>query len=319
MNPATLWFADPVRDLRERLGVILAPKYDLLMQIGAGGMSSVYLARHRAHHGLFAIKVLHPHLAREPEILACFCREAICAARLAAHPHIAAVFDIDEADGLHYLVMPWIRGEDLDRVLTRHGRFPVSEAVRCVMQINDALRYAHQNDVLHADLTPGNVRLNEFGSCIVLDFGLARTRSVSDAGLLRKLRIGTPCYMSPECVRGEAADHRSDLYSLGVIFFELITGKQPFGERTCAEVERAHLHRNLVIPEDLTRQYPKIADLLDKLLRKSKTDRPQSAAELHTLLQQLGVSPSTEWIRALPGIEPQRRTRKRLLDAYDAG
>jgi eukaryotic-like serine/threonine-protein kinase len=320
MSPATLPFADLAHDLRERLGVILAAKYELLTQIGAGGMSTVYLARHRGHHGLFAVKVLHPHLAREAEILACFYREAIYAARLAAHPHIATVFDIGEADGLHYLIMSWIRGEDLDHVLARHGSLPIPEAVRIAMQINDALGYAHQHDVLHADLTPGNVRLNEFGSCIVLDFGLARARNASDAELFRKVRIGTPEYMSPECVRGEGADHRSDLYSLGIIFFELITGKRPFERETRAERDPARFHRRPIIPGELTREHAQIAALLERLLQECRADRPQSSAELQELFQRLGVPPSTEWIRPLlPGIEPPRRTRKRLLDASEAG
>jgi eukaryotic-like serine/threonine-protein kinase len=310
--------AGRVGDLRERLSIVLAAKYELLSQIGSGGMSTVYLARHRAHNGLFAVKVLHPHLAREAEILASFYREAIYAARLAAHPHIANVFDIGEADGLHYLIMAWIRGEDLDRVLARHGRFPVPEAVRCAAQINDALRYAHRNDVLHSDLTPGNVRLNEFGSCIVLDFGLARSRSASNAALFRKVRIGTPYYMSPECIRGEGADPRSDLYSLGVILFELITGKRPFEGATCADVEQGHLFRSLTIPLELTREYPRVAELLQTLLQKSKANRPQSADHLHALLLQSGIPPSAEWILPhLPEIEPLRRVRKRLLDQHE--
>lgn len=310
----------PVGDLRERLGIILAAKYDLLSQIGAGGMSTIFLARHRGHNGLFAVKVLHPHLAQEAEILACFYREAIYAARLAAHPHIATVFDIGEVDGLHYLIMPWIRGEDLDQVLARYGKVSLPETVRCVMQINDALRYAHRNDVLHADLTPGNVRLNEFGSCIVLDFGLARARSASDARLFRKVRIGTPYYMSPECILDEGTDDRSDLYSLGVIFFELITGKRPFEGATFTGVEQGHLSTPLMIPEELSREYPRAADLLQSLLQKSKADRPQSADHVHNLLQQLEIPPSTERIQpVLHGVEPQRRMRKRLLDQHEEG
>lgn len=300
-------------ELQERLAIILAAKYDVLKQIGAGGMSTVYLVRHRGHNGLFAVKVLHPHFNREPEILAAFCREAIYAARLSAHPHIATVFDIEETDGLHYLIMPYIRGEDLDQALTRRGRFPLPEAIRCALQINDALRYAHQNDVLHADLTSGNVRLNEFGSCIVLDFGLARPRTSCDADLFRKVRIGTPYYISPERIRGERADHRSDLYSLGVILFELITGRRPFEGRTCAEVEQGHLHRPLMIPEGLTREVPQVADLLHQLLRKSKADRPQNAAELHILLRRLQIPPSMEPMQpVLPEIETDRPMRKRL-------
>lgn len=319
MNASILNLAKAAGDLRERLGIILAAKYDLLSQIGAGGMSTVFLARHRGHNGLFAIKVLRPHLAQEAEILACFYREAIYAARLAAHPHIATVFDIGETDGLHYLIMPWIRGEDLDQVLVRYGRLSVPEAVRCLMQINDALRYAHRNDVLHADLTPGNIRLNEFGSCIVLDFGLARARSSSDSRLFRKVRIGTPYYMSPECILGEGVDHRSDLYSLGVILFELITGKRPFEGATFADVEQGHLSAPLTIPEELKREYPQAANLLQSLLQKSKADRPQSADLVHKLLQQLEIPPSTEWIQPVLRVEAQRRVRKRLLDQQEEG
>lgn len=318
MRYSSLNSADGTGDLPERLGIVLAAKYDLLSQIGAGGMSTVYLARHRAHNGLFAIKVLHPHLAQEAEILAAFYREAIYAARLAAHPNIAPVFDIGEADGLHYLVMPWIRGEDLDQVLARHGRFSVPEAVRCAMQINDALHYAHRHDVLHSDLTPGNIRLNEFGSCVVLDFGLARARSSANADLFRKARIGTPYYMSPECIRCESADQRSDLYSLGVVLFELITGKRPFEGTTFAQVEQGHLTRSVVIPQELTQKYPQLADLLRSLLQKSRADRPQSADHLHSLLLQLQIPPSRERIYPiLKEITPNHRARRRLLGQHE--
>lgn len=304
--------------IRQRLAAILHDRYEVLRSVGAGGMSTIYLARHRLHKGWFAIKVLHPHLAREPEIRACFYREAMYAARLAGHPNIATVFDVGEKEGLHYLVMPYVRGEDLDSVLARYGRFPVAEVLRFAAQITNTLRYAEEQGVLHADLTPGNLRLNLFGSWIILDFGLARPTSPHGTELFKTLRVGTPSYMSPEGIRGERIDIRSDLYSLGVILFELLTGKRPFEGATCSEVERSHLQQAPAIPEELIQEHPKIASLVQWLLRKSREERPPNAMALQADLQKIVVPPIESFIEPVVAqVDLRRHARKRLLSSVE--
>jgi eukaryotic-like serine/threonine-protein kinase len=238
------------REIAARLAILLAPRYLVLKLIAIGGMSSVYLVRHRIHHGLFAVKVLHPALAERPEFLARFRREGLLAARLAGHPNIAPVLDVGEGDGLHYLIMPYIRGEDLDHLLARTGSLRFEDAILAALQVNEALLFAWNNGILHCDLTPGNIRLNEFGQFILVDFGLADISLSAKHPVLPAStvpRAGTPLYMSPERILGHQIDIRSDLYALGAILYELLTGEAAFNATLgTGSVTKSNtgLHRN---------------------------------------------------------------------------
>jgi serine/threonine protein kinase len=294
------------RDIAARLAILLAPRYLVLKIIGIGGMASVYLVRHRIHHGLFAVKVLHPALAEQPEFLARFRREGLLAARLAGHPNIAPVLDVGEVDGLHYLVMPYIRGEDLDHLLARIGPLSFNDAMLAAIQVNEALLYAWNNSVLHCDLTPGNIRLNEFGQFILVDFGLADASLTGKHPILPASitpRPGTPLYMSPERILGHQIDIRSDLYALGAILYELLTGEAAFRGNNLnsgnslqmdqiAEIERNHLA--LARPISRSNQanatlqnHPGIQSLLVSLLALSPADRFADPIELQQALRTL--------------------------------
>ena len=277
-----------IQDLQQRLSVVVSGKYRILKQLGSGGMSTVWLARHRIHGALFAFKVLHPFLADILELKEMFYREAMHAGALAGHPNIVSVLDIDYADGLHYLVMPYIRGADLGEALKHCGRFHWNDASTAMLEIATILDYAERCGIYHGDLTPGNVRIDEFGRVLLLDFGLSRSVHISSSQCA--YRLGTPYSMSPEQIRGDSVDIRSDLYAAGILLFELLAGYPPFRGHTIEAIEEQHLHGNLLIPEEIRQVHEQLPQFLQSLLAKEAKDRPQSAMSLRQNLLQLGAT-----------------------------
>jgi serine/threonine-protein kinase len=269
------------QEQQDRLNEVLGSKYQILCPIGGGGMARVYLARHRLHGGLFAVKVLVDHLAQDPRIVARFEQEARMAATLASHPNIVPIFDIGSGAGLHYMIMQFIAGEDLARYLRREGRLSLPDAANVMAQAAEALSCAEAKRIVHRDLKLANMLLDEGGRIKLLDFGISRITDIAD-GLTRPGEsIGTPHYMSPEQIRGEACDIRSDLYSLGVVFFELISGQRPFEHESVTAIQIAHLSS---APPSLVSLDPNLPagadDIVQKLLSKRPEDRYQNTAEL---------------------------------------
>lgn len=273
---------------RAALHQLIGDKYEILQWIGGGGMAEVFLARHRTHGALFAVKVLAEQLAGEPKIVARFTEEARTAATLGGHPNIAEIFDIGEGSGLHYLIMPYVEGEDLSTYLERQGRLSNAEALHVVRQVAEALVWAGDRRVVHRDLKPSNIRIDRSGRAIVLDFGIAKAGDVPRALTRAGEKMGTAYYMSPEQIRGEVCDPRSDLYSLGVIFFELLSGMKPFTGETLLAVETGHVHK---LPPALCTLVPgvdpRLEQVVNRLLEKDPARRYQSAAELLAELVEL--------------------------------
>jgi len=270
-----------VGEQQNRLSELLANKYHIICRIGGGGMAQVYLARHRLHGGLFAVKVLVEHLAQDPRIVARFEQEARMAATLAAHPNIVPVFDIGSGDGLHYMIMQFIPGEDLAEYLHREGRLSLPDAANVVAQATEALSCAEAHRIVHRDLKPANMLLDENGRIKLLDFGISRIADFTD-GLTRPGEsIGTPHYMSPEHIRGETCDIRSDLYSLGVVFFQLLSGRLPFENDSATAVQIAHLSSPAPSLLILDPELPTgCDDIVQKLLAKNPNERYQTTADL---------------------------------------
>jgi serine/threonine-protein kinase len=280
------------REIAARLAILLAGRYLVLRLIGIGGMASVYLVRHRILHSHFAVKVLHPAYAEQPELLARFRLEGLLGARLAGHPHIAPVLDVGEGDGLHYLMMPYIRGEDLDHLLARVGPFCLDDAVFTLMQVNEALLYAWENGILHCDLTPGNIRLNEFGHFVLFDFGLASVSASPRQPALppdSTTHPGTPRYLSPERILGGQIDIRSDLYALGAILYELLTGEAAFRGDSVEEIGSSHLARDRSFLHPNLQEHASIPLLLKSLLAHSPADRFADPLELRQALRELAT------------------------------
>ncbi len=264
-----------------RLDEVLEHKYRILCRLGGGGMAQVYLAQHRVHGGLFAVKVLAEHLAQDANVVARFEQEARMAATLSGHSNIVSIFDIGSGLGLHYMIMQFVPGEDLASYLRREGALTLPDAANVLAQTAEALVCAQEKHIVHRDLKPANMLLDENGRIKLLDFGISRITDLAN-GLTRPGEsMGTPHYMSPEQIRGEPCDVRSDLYSLGVVFFELVSGKRPFENDSVTAIQMAHLSSPPPLLVELDPNLPAGCDaIVQKLLAKQPENRYQNTREL---------------------------------------
>ena len=236
---------EPVADLHERLRANLEGRYAIERELGRGGMATVYLARDLRHDRPVALKVLHEELAARLG-LERFQREIRFAARL-QHPHILTVLDSGESNAQLWFTMPFVEGETLRTRIAREGQLPVADALRIAREAASALEYAHRHDVIHRDIKPENLLLTADGQVLVADFGIARALTSaqssgtgeSGAEVLTEtgVSVGTPTYMSPEQASGDRAlDGRTDVYSLGAVLYESVTGNKPFSATTIEQL-----------------------------------------------------------------------------------
>jgi eukaryotic-like serine/threonine-protein kinase len=276
--------------------------YEVIDALGAGGMGEVYRARDSKLGRAVAIKIVREGLAADPDRVARFEREAKVLASL-NHPHIASLFGMEEADGRHFLVMELVEGETLaDRL--RRGALAVEDALTIALQIADALEAAHEKSIVHRDLKPANVKITPDEKVKVLDFGLAKavetnpaSGSMSDSPTLSMMAsqagiiLGTAAYMSPEQAKGFPADHRSDVFSFGVVLYEMLTGRQPFQGETAPDVLASVLVRDpelSKLPPDLN---PRIPELLRRCLEKSPKRRWQAMGDLRSEIESIAAAP----------------------------
>ena len=298
-------------DLRATLESTLGDTYSFERELHGGGMSRVFVAMDRQLGREVVVKVLSPEVAAEVSAER-FRREIQFAARL-QHPHIVPVLSSGEVGGTAYFTMPFVEGESLRARLRRVGELPVSEAVRILRDVASALSYAHKHGVVHRDIKPDNVMLSdEFA--LVTDFGVAKALSdstnASGSATLTGLGVtlGTPAYMAPEQAAADpAVDHRADIYALGVMAYEILTGSLPFAGRSTQAMLAAHAVDK---PEAIERRRPGIpralAALVMRCLEKRPADRPQSAAELLQLLDAPGIYDSGGAVAAMsPGRKAQ--------------
>jgi Tol biopolymer transport system component len=287
-RPAAERFAALFHDDAPRFPDALAEQYRVGRELGRGGMATVYLARDLKHARDVAVKVVHPAIAAALGVDR-FLREIEIVAQL-HHPHIVPLYDSGNADGTLYYVMPYKDEPSLRQRLDRDGPLPVADAVAVLRDVCDALAFAHARGIVHRDIKPDNVLLAG-RHALITDFGVAE--AMSDAGV-SGMTFGTPAYMAPEqIIRATQVDHRADIYSVGVMAYELLTGKPPFDDRARENVLSAHV---TTTPASLTSHRPEIPAplmaLVMKCLEKRPDDRWQSAAELVTRLE-LPTSRST--------------------------
>ena len=254
--------------------------YRIVEQLGQGGMATVFRAYHAALDRYVAIKVLHPAFTADPNFLARFQREARVVARL-EHPQIVPVYDFAEHAGAPYLVMKFITGETLKARLAR-GALSAAEVWRCVEAVGAALDFAHQQGVLHRDIKPSNILLSAEGAIYLTDFGLARMAQAGESTLSADTMLGTPSYMSPEQARGDKTlDAGTDIYSLGVVVYELVVGRVPFSADTPYAVIHDHIFTPLPAPRRLNPAVPAgVEAVLLKALAKERASRYATVREM---------------------------------------
>ncbi len=260
------------------IGRQLGP-YKLEEQLGRGGMATVYRAFQTTVKRYVAVKVMSPDIARDPGFVERFAREAELIASL-QHPHILPVIDYGEADGTHYLVMRYIEGGSLDDRMRRQP-LTLPESARLLDQISAALDYAHKRGVIHRDFKPNNVLLDGEENTYLTDFGIARLMDSSSHLTVTGTIMGTPAYMSPEQGTGRTVDARADLYSLGVVVYEMVTGRLPFSADTPASLIFQHAFQPPTPPQTFKPDImPGVVAVIDRALAKNPDDRYQSGAEL---------------------------------------
>lgn len=264
-------------------------KYQVVDRIGQGGMGEVYKAFQPGVERHVAIKTLHTHLINSADAVARFLREARAIGRL-QHANIVRIIDVDVADAVYYMVMDYVPGGALSSYLQSKGCLPVDEALRIGIQLADALAYAHRQNMIHRDIKPTNILFTDgtHSRVVLVDFGLARLCDDTAMGMtVSGALIGAPTYMSPEAVRGESCDARADIYSLGVVLYELFTGKPPCIANTPYSMMMKLANEPLPSPSDLNPALPpQVTDLLLKALAKAPEARYQTASEFAQALRQ---------------------------------
>jgi len=264
---------------RLRPGMVLGGRYEILRVLGEGGMGAVYKAKDRELNRFVALKVIRPELASDHDILQRFKQEILLASKI-SNRNVIRIYDLGDAEGLKFVTMEYLEGEDLRTLLRRRGKLPVEEAVDIIEQVLSGLRSAHQEGVIHRDLKPGNIMRDPRGRVVVMDFGLARTFAgdgMTGTGLI----VGTIEYMSPEQAQGKSLNTPSDIFAVGVIFYELLTGKTPYpAESAVASLVKRTTERATPV-SDIDRNISGVlSNIVGKCLERDQTLRYQSAGEL---------------------------------------
>ncbi len=276
----------PVTSPRNDLDVVRAAlddTYDILDELGRGGMAIVFRARERALDREVAIKVLPFSLAFDEELVERFQREARLSAQL-EHPHIVPMYRVGRSGDVIYFVMKLLRGQSLSARLEQRGRLPAAEVRRILVETASALGHAHARGIVHRDVKPDNIMLDADGRCVMTDFGIARSASESKL-TATGMSIGTPRYMSPEQARARDVDGRGDLYSLGIVGYECLTGHVPFDGSDPFAILMHHVQSDVPAPHLMGDEERRLYAVVERLLAKAPEDRYQTAEALIAALE----------------------------------
>ncbi|MGH2807942.1 MAG: protein kinase domain-containing protein [Actinomycetota bacterium] len=280
---------------------MLAERYALESAVADGGMATVWRARDEVLARIVAVKVLHPHLADDESFLERFRREALAAARL-THPNIVAIFDTGVDDGHHYIVMEYCPNDTLAELVRREGPLDADRAVAIGATICNALSYAHSSGVVHRDMKPDNVLIAADGTLKVADFGIAKAAFVGHEITTTGSLLGTVTYISPEQAQGAEPDHRSDIYSLGAMMYEFLTGRAPFKGETALATAMMHLKEQPAPLRSLRAGIPRSieAAVLKALAKEPKNRHPSAEEFRRDLTRGATVAGPTSVMRAAP-------------------
>lgn len=259
---------------------LLDNRYRILSKIGVGGMADVYKGEDTLLGRPVAIKILHANFASDDEFVSRFKREAQAAGKL-NHPNIVNMYDVGYDQDMHYIIMEYVDGETLKEYITRHHRLSIDEAVKITISIGEGLEHAHAMGIVHCDIKPHNVIITNTGRVKVTDFGIARAMNSTNTVMYTNSIMGSAHYLSPEQASGKTVDGNTDIYSLGVVLYEMLTGKVPFEGDTPIAVALKHVREKVIPP---TRYNPSIPPLLEsvvlKALAKNPADRFESISEM---------------------------------------
>ncbi|MGB4440020.1 MAG: protein kinase, partial [Sedimentibacter sp.] len=247
------------------IGKILGNRYEIIEKIGGGGMSNVYKAKCNVLNRFVAIKVLRDDLISDPEFVEKFKQESLSAASL-AHPNIVNIYDTGIDGDVYFIVMEYVKGETLKKYINRKGRLSEHEALRITRQVAEALKHAHTKNIVHRDIKPHNILLTEDGIAKVTDFGIARAATSSTINNTSNV-IGSVHYFSPEQARGGYVDDKSDIYSLGIVMYEMITGVVPFDADNHISVAMKQIQEKPIPPSKKVKNI-QISSVLEDIIMK---------------------------------------------------
>ncbi|MGI6113964.1 MAG: Stk1 family PASTA domain-containing Ser/Thr kinase [Mahellales bacterium] len=279
------------------IGKLLGGRYELLEKIGGGGMAIVYKAKCHLLRRYVAVKVLRPEFVSDEEFVYRFKRESQAAASL-SHQNIVNVYDVGQEDETYYIVMEYIRGQTLKDLIRENGSLSTARATNIAIQICRALEHAHNNNVVHRDIKPQNILVTDDGQVKVTDFGIARAITSSTVSIAGTSIIGSVHYFSPEQARGGYTDAKSDLYSLGIVLYEMLTGTVPFEGDSPISVALKHIQEEVKPPKLINPQIPgSLQDIILKAIQKDQDLRYTSAREMLEDLQRSLIEPNGNFVK----------------------
>ena len=273
------------------IGMELAQRFKIIRLIGQGGMANVYLATDMQNQARVAVKILKPELLDDEELVHRFDIEAKAASSL-SHPNIVKVYGVGEENEIRYMVMQYVEGMTLKEMIDRYGKLDWRVAVPICLQVVAALQNAHAHGIVHRDIKPHNIMITRDHRALVTDFGIARASTANTITLSGGSAMGSVHYFSPEQARGGIVGAKSDLYSLGIMMYEMVTGQLPFDGDTNVAVAIMHLQNEAVPPIKLNPSLPLgLSNIIMKCMRKLPTERYESAEELGQELARFQQNP----------------------------
>ena len=291
--------------------MMMGDRYEILEKIGTGGMSDVYKAKDHKLNRFVAVKVLKQEFGENANFVSKFRIEAQAAAGL-MHPNIVNVYDVGEEAGIHYIVMELVEGITLKKYIEKKARLSVKEAVSIAIQVSMGIEAAHNNHIIHRDIKPQNIIISKEGKVKVTDFGIAKAAT---SNTITSNVMGSVHYTSPEQARGGYSDEKSDIYSLGITMFEMLTGRVPFNGETTVAIAIKHIQEELPSPREYVSEIPiSVEQIVCKCCQKSPDRRYQSMAELIVDLKQSLINPDEDFVKV---IDPDEEASTRMITDRD--
>ena len=294
-----------------KIGMMIGDRYEILEKIGTGGMSDVYKAKDHKLNRFVAVKVLKQEFSENANFVSKFRIEAQAAAGL-MHPNIVNVYDVGEEGGIYYIVMELVEGITLKKYIEKKARLSVKEAISIAIQVSMGIQAAHNNHIIHRDIKPQNIIISKEGKVKVTDFGIAKAAT---SNTITSNVMGSVHYTSPEQARGGYSDEKSDIYSLGITMFEMLTGRVPFNGETTVAIAIKHIQEELPPPREFVPEIPvSVEQIVCKCCQKSPDRRYQSMEELIADLKQSLINPDEDFVKV---IDPDEKASTRMITDKD--